>query len=234
MKKSVSIILPVFNEENTVSGVIENLIEYDLGVKKEIIAINDGSQDMTIQKLKKYSKKIIIIDKKKNEGKGRAVRDGINIAKGDIITIQDADLEYPVENINKITKPIIENNADVVYGSRFLKKSKEQYKIILHYLGNKTLNFVCNLLFGSNITDLETGSKAFKKEIIKNLKLSENGFGFEAEVTSKLLKKNIKIIEVPIDYHPRTFKEGKKITFVDGIKALKILLMYWADRRGRC
>ncbi|MFH1052995.1 MAG: glycosyltransferase family 2 protein [Candidatus Woesearchaeota archaeon] len=223
----LSIIIPTYNEENTLVEVIKRVKNVYIGnISKEIIIVDDGSRDGTRKILHLINdKQIKIIFHEKNKGKGAAIRTGIKNATGEIIMIQDADLEYDINEYPMLLKPILDGNASVVYGSRFIKLKKvPKYRI--HYIGNIGLTFITNLLFGGRITDMETCYKVFKADVIKNIRLRAKRFDFEPEVTAKVLKKRIKIVEVPISYHCRDFKEGKKITWRDGIKAFFYLIKY--------
>ncbi|MEM4181807.1 MAG: glycosyltransferase family 2 protein [Candidatus Pacearchaeota archaeon] len=218
--KKVSIIIPVYNEEKTIKKVLEDVLK--LKLKKEIIVINDGSKDNTLKELRKFSKKIIVVSYKKNKGKGYALRKGIEKAVGDFIVFQDADLEYNPKDIPSLIKEL--EKEKVVYGSRFLKKNKKG--CLANYLANIFLSFLTSLFYWQRVTDMETGYKAFRKEVLKELNLVSDGFEIEPEITSKILKKRIKIKEIPIEYLPRTKKEGKKIKFIDGIKAVFALIKW--------
>ena len=225
----LSIIIPAFNERKTILKVINKVKKVKLNnVKKEIIIIDDFSKDNTKEILTKLkNKNIKIFFHQKNQGKGAAIRTGLKHATGDVILIQDADLEYNPEEYPRLLKPIIENKTKVVYGSRLeaiRKNLKNMYK--LHYIGNLFLTIMTNILYGTKITDMETGYKVFRKEVIKGMKLRAKRFDFEPEITAKILKKGYKIKEVPIDFVGRKFKEGKKITWRDGIKALYYLVKY--------
>lgn len=225
----LSIIIPVYNEEKTILKVINKVKKVKLKkVVKEIVVIDDFSTDNTRKKLLKLKdKNIRIFFHKKNRGKGVAIRTGLKHITGDIIIIQDGDLEYNPEEYGKLLKPIIENKTKVVYGSRLeaiRKNLKNMYK--LHYFGNVVLTLITNILYGIKITDMETCYKVFKKEILRNMKLKAKRFDFEPEITAKILKKGYKIVEVPINFVGRSFKEGKKITWKDGIKALFYLIKY--------
>jgi dolichol-phosphate mannosyltransferase len=226
----VSIIIPVYNEEKTVGKILNILSNLSLSLKKEIIIIDDGSKDESKKVIQDYMKKnksedtIFKFHSKPNGGKGSAIKKGISLCSGDIITIQDADLEYDPNDLKKLIKPILDKKEKVVYGSRFLKEHQPLYKI--YYLGNKFLTLITKLLFNSKITDMETCYKVFHKDIIKNLNIKANHFDMEPEITAKILKSGIRIKEIPISYNPRSIKEGKKINWKDGIQAIWTLL-YW-------
>lgn len=229
----LTIIIPVYNEERTILKVIEAVKRVEINnVEKEIIVVDDFSTDKTRNILKKIKDKTIkIFYHNKNMGKGAAIRTSLENATGDIISIQDADLEYNPQNIVKLIKPILDGSSDVVYGSRFLGKrlvlfGKEKTKLPLHWIGNRGLTLLTNLLYFNSITDMETGCKVFKKVVIKNIKLRARRFDFEPEITAKILKNGYKIKELPIEFNPRSFEEGKKITWRDGIKAAYYLLKY--------
>jgi len=225
----LSIIIPVYNEEKTILKVLDKVKKVKLNdITKEIILVDDFSTDGTkniLSELKDSSLKIFF--HQKNHGKGAAIRTALKHATGDIIIIQDADLEYEPEEYPKLLEPIIENETKVVYGSRLKairKNIKNMYK--LHYIGNTVLTLMTNLLYGTKITDMETCYKVFRKEVIKDMKLKAKRFDFEPEITAKILKKGYKIKEVPINFVGRKFDEGKKITWKDGIKALYYLIKY--------
>lgn len=225
----LSIIIPVYNEEKSILEAINKVKRVKLeNITKEIIIIDDFSTDNTkeiLTKLKDSSLKIFF--HQKNQGKGAAIRTALKYATGDIILIQDADLEYDPIEYEKLLKPIIENETKVVYGSRLnaIKKNlQKMYK--LHYLGNLFLTIMTNILYGAKITDMETGYKVFRKEVIENINLKAKRFDFEPEITAKILKKGYKITEVPINFIGRGFNEGKKITWKDGVKALYYLIKY--------
>ena len=223
----LSIIIPCFNEEGTIKEIIEKITSLK-DIEKEIIVIDDNSTDKSKSILQNDLKDKIdqLILNDQNYGKGYSIRQGINKASGDIILIQDADLEYDPIDYYKLLKPIKKGLADVVYGSRFLGGEERRVLYFWHTIGNKFLTFLSNMLSNLNLTDVEVGYKVFKSEVIKNIILKENRFGFEPEITAKIAKKNLKIYEVSINYFGRTYSEGKKITWKDGISALKCILVY--------
>ena len=225
----LSIIIPVYNEEDTILKVIEKVKKVRLkNITKEIIIVDDFSEDGTKNMLKNIRDKTNkVLFHKKNMGKGTAIRTGLKNDTGDIILIQDADFEYNPQEYPKLLKPILENKSKVVYGSRLettRKNLKKMYK--LHYIGNLILTLITNLLYGTRITDMETGYKVFRREVIKNMNLRAKRFDFEPEITAKILKRGYKIHEVPISFVGRKFDEGKKITWIDGIKDAYYLIKY--------
>lgn len=225
----LSVIIPVYNEKKTIRKTIDKVKNTQLrNISKEIIVVDDCSNDGTREILKNIGDKSLkILYHEKNMGKGSAILRGLKDAAGDIILIQDADLEYNPKEYKRLLKPIIENKSEVVYGSRFnsiRKNLKKMYK--LHYIGNLFLTFMTNLLYGVKITDMETGYKVFTREVIKNMTLNANRFDFEPEITAKIIKRGYKIYEVPISFKGRKFDEGKKITWIDGVKAAYYLIKY--------
>lgn len=225
----LSIIIPAYNEKNNILDVISKVKNAPLeNVEKEIIVVDDASKDGTINILKKINDiSIKMLFHHENQGKGGAIRTGLKHATGEIILIQDADLEYNPAEYKKLLNPILKGKAKVVYGSRLdaIKKNlKNMYK--LHYFGNRFLTFITNILYGANITDMETGYKVFSKEVLKKINLRAKRFDFEPEITAKILKNGYQIKEVQISFAGRKFSEGKKITWRDGIKALYYLVKY--------
>ena len=225
----LSVIIPVYNEEKTIKRVIDKVKMVQLkNIVKELVVVDDSSTDNTKDILKELKDKSMkVFYHQKNMGKGAAIRTGIKNSTGDIIIIQDADLEYNPDQYSKLLKLITENKAKVVYGSRLeaiRKNVKNMYK--LHYIGNLFLTLITNLLYGAKITDMETGYKIFRREVIKGINLNAKRFDFEPEITAKILKKGYKIHEVSINFVGRKFEEGKKITWIDGIKAVYYLVKY--------
>ncbi len=225
----LSIIIPVYNERDTILQLVSLVNKVDLGsIEKEIIIIDDFSTDGTKELLSKV-KNCKVYYHHENQGKGAAVITGIKNCSGDIIVIQDADLEYDPNDFNKMIKPIVEGKTSVVYGSRFHGKNNlMHYKYFLphHYIGNKLLSFMTSVLYDAKIADMETCYKMFKRDVLEGIKLASRRFELEPEITAKILRKKYKILEIPITYNARDFNEGKKINWVDGIKAFYYLIKY--------
>ena len=224
---NVSIIIPCFNEEKTISDIIHS-VKNNINDNDEIIVIDDYSTDKTRNILEGDLKNTIdnLILNEKNFGKGYSIRKGIEKSKGDIILIQDADLEYDPSDYQRLLKPIKEGFADVVYGSRFIGSEEKRVLYFWHMVGNKLLTLLSNMLTNLNLTDMEVCYKVFKANVIKDIRLEENRFGFEPEVTAKISKKNLKIYEVGVKYFGRTYSDGKKITWRDGFSALRCIFYY--------
>lgn len=225
--KKISIIIPCYNEEKTIKKVIEKVKQYTK-YEIEIIIVNDGSTDSSNKILEDIKEKNIkILNHKINSGKGKAIQTGLGVVSGDIVIIQDADLEYSPTDFDILFKPFEEVDADVVYGSRFLGGSGYvRLHYYFHYLANKILTNICNLFTNLNMSDMETGYKLFKKDVIQSINLTENSFGIEPEITIKLAKKKFKFFEVGISYRGRSYSEGKKITAKDAIIALFCIFKY--------
>lgn len=227
----LSIIIPVYNEERTLAELLRKVKSVKVtGLRKEIIVVNDCSTDRT-ENILQMVKGIRIFKHHKNRGKGAAVRTGFSKALGEIVIIQDADLEYDPTDYARLVRPILERRASVVYGSRLKKYplvlfGKEATPLPAHLIANKFLTFVTNILYGGGLTDMETCYKVFSREALRSIKLVSNGFEIEPEITAKLLKKGYKIKEISIKVKPRNYDEGKKISWKDGIKAIYYLL-YW-------
>jgi len=230
----LSIIIPAYNEEETIEKILERVAEVDLinGIQKEIIIVNDCSKDDTDKVILQYMNSNPNINIKYfkheiNQGKGAALHTGIKNARGDYIIIQDADLEYDPEEYNLLLKPAIKADADVVYGSRFMGGNPHRMLFFWHSIGNRFLTFLSNIFCNLNLTDMETCYKLFKAEIIKGINLKEKRFGVEPEVTAKITRiPGIKIYEVGISYYGRTYEEGKKINWKDGMKAIYCIIRY--------
>lgn len=224
--KKLSIIIPVFNEKNTILEILDRVEKSELpnNLEKEIIIIDDFSTDGTRELLKDLSGKYKIIYQEKNFGKGAAVKSGFKEAGGDIIIIQDADLEYNPEEYKKLLEPILKGEASVVYGSRFAEKHKPKYQ--LFYWGNIFLSFLFSILYGQKVSDMETCYKVFKKEVLRGVEIKSNRFNFEPEITAKIIKAGYRIKEIPISYASRSFSEGKKIGWHDGVSAIYALIKY--------
>ncbi len=231
---TLSIIIPAYNEERTIHLILDKINAVTLrdGIQKEIIIVDDCSKDKTDEAIQTYIEnhkdlKILFFKHLTNKGKGAALHTGIAKANGDLIVIQDADLEYDPEEYNDLLKPFFMANADVVYGSRFMGGNPHRILFFWHTIGNKVLTMLSNSLTNLNLTDMETCYKMFRREVIQGIKLQEKRFGFEPEVTAKLAKiKEIKIYEIGISYYGRTYAEGKKINWKDGFRALWCILKY--------
>ena len=222
----LSVIIPVYNERETIEEIIRRVEEVNVGLEKEIIVVDDGSQDGTSQVLKGLKfPHLKIFCHSKNMGKGAALQTGFSKAEGDIILIQDADLEYNPQDYPKLLEAILDGRADVVYGSRFLG-GPHRVLFFWHYVGNKILTTLSNMFSNLNLSDMETCYKVFKKEILERIKLKSKRFGFEPEFTIKVAKMNCRIYEVPISYSGRDYSEGKKINWKDGVAAIFHLIRH--------
>lgn len=222
----LSVIIPVFNEEETIARIMDRVL--DAPFKKEIIVVDDGSTDSTSQLLAEIEQPSVrVLKHEKNMGKGRALQSGFDAAEGDIIVIQDADLEYNPDEYPVLLNPIIEGNADVVYGSRFGGHGEHRVLYFWHYVGNRFLTLLSNMLTDLNLTDMETCYKAFTKYALEGIRINEQRFGFEPEITAKIAKKKrLRIYEVPVSYYGRTYEEGKKINWRDGMRAIWCIIRY--------
>ncbi|MGI6341628.1 MAG: glycosyltransferase family 2 protein [Bacteroidales bacterium] len=231
---TLSIVIPAYNEGKTIHLILDKIKQVELvnNIKKEIIIINDFSTDDTEEAIFRYKEanpelNIKYFKHEKNKGKGAALHSGIEAASGEYIIIQDADLEYDPFEYNKLLKPVLEGQADVVYGSRFAGGEPHRILFFWHTIGNKFLTFLSNMFTNLNLSDMETCYKLFDAEIVKKLYLKENRFGFEPEVTAKISRyPNIRIYEVGISYYGRTYEEGKKINWKDGFRAIYCILKY--------
>jgi glycosyltransferase involved in cell wall biosynthesis len=222
---NLSVIIPVYNEKNTVREIVRRV--QATGLVWEILLVDDGSQDGTRDVLAELDGKenVRVILHGKNQGKGAAVRTGLQNARGDVFLIQDADLEYDPRDYPALLKPIEEGVADVVYGSRFLG-APHRAILFWNMVANKLLTLMTNILYNNILTDMETGYKVFKREIVQDMKLRANRFDFEPEFTAKILKRNVRLFEVPITFNPREYSEGKKIGIRDAFEAVWALLKY--------
>jgi glycosyltransferase involved in cell wall biosynthesis len=225
--ESLSVIMPVYNEASTVEIVIRRVLEQpDVA---ELITVNDASSDGTGEVLRNLARelpKIRVFEHDVNQGKGAALRTGITQATQPYVLIQDADLEYDPEEYPILLKPIIAGKADVVFGSRFIGGEAHRVLYFWHSIGNRFLTLLSNMFTNLNLTDMETCYKVFKREIIQSIRIEENRFGFEPEITAKVARMNVRIYEVAISYHGRTYAEGKKIGWKDGISAIRCILKY--------
>ncbi len=228
--KKLSILIPVYNEKQTILQVLEAVSKAPTaGLEKELIVVEDGSTDGTREILKALDGSLYqanIYFHEKNQGKGAALRTAQGYATGDIIIIQDADLEYDPEQYPQLLKPIIEGRADVVYGSRLAGGSITRAFKIAHYFGNKFLSLLTNILYNCTLTDMETCYKVFRADIFKRVTIKSNRFDFEPEITAKVLKQRVRLYEMPINYYGRDYAEGKKITWRDGFAAVWALVKF--------
>lgn len=226
---SLSIVVPVYNEENTITEILARIIAVKLPFEKEIIVVNDCSTDRTMELLSNYAancSNIKVISHQTNMGKGAALRTGFAIANGDIVIVQDADLEYDPQEYPKLLKPILDKKADVVYGSRFRGEGPHRVLFYWHYVGNKILTYMSNIFTNLNLSDMETCYKAFRRTVLSQIDIKENRFGFEPEITAKVARCKCRIYEVGISYSGRTYKEGKKVNWKDGVRALWCIVKY--------
>jgi len=226
-RMKLSVIIPIYNEKNTLETLVSRVEAVDLGdIEKEILLVDDGSTDGTRDILKRYEGRpgFQVLLHRKNSGKGRAVRTGIEHFTGDIVIIQDADLEYDPQDFPEMLKPILQGKADVVYGSRF--KGSGRAFLAHHYYGNKLISFIANILYNTCLSDIETCYKAFRREVFQKVRLRSDTFTIEPEITAKVFKNKFRVYEVPISYAGRDFSEGKKITWKDGFLALWALLRF--------
>ncbi len=229
---TLSILIPCYNEEKAIGVILQKVVEANCGLEKEIIIVNDYSTDNSKTVIEQFIQShpdvsIKFLSHEKNKGKGASIRTALNNATGDVIIIQDADLEYDPKEYVRLLKPIIDGYADVVYGTRFKGGEVHRVLFFLHTIGNKFLTLLSNLFTGLNLSDMETGYKMFRKEIIDQIRITEKRFGIEPEITAKISRiKNIRIYEVGISYYGRTYHEGKKIGWKDGFRALYCIFKY--------
>jgi glycosyltransferase involved in cell wall biosynthesis len=223
----LTIIMPAYNEKETIAEIVRKVQAVDIDCEKELIIVDDASVDGTKDILKSMigQPNLRVIFHEKNCGKGAAIRTGVEHVTGEIVLIQDADLEYDPQDYQRLLRPILEGKADVVYGNRF---HGEAHRVLYfwHAVGNRMLTLVCNMLTNLNLSDMEVGYKAFRSDILHRIRIRSDRFGFEPEVTGKIARLGCRVYEVPITYHGRTYAEGKKITWRDGVEALWCIIRY--------
>lgn len=225
--EKISIVVPVFNEINTLDQILQKIEDTDFcGLEKEIILVDDKSTDGSREKLKDLENKYKVFYHEYNQGKGAAIRTAMANITGDIMVIQDADLEYDPKDYKELIELIIDNKADVVYGSRLTGAKPSRSFMFTHWLGNKVLTLTTNILYGATLTDMETCYKAFRTTFLDGIEIKSDRFDFEPEITAKVLKRRARLYELPISYYGREYSEGKKITWKDGIHALVALLKF--------
>lgn len=231
---TLSIVIPCFNEENTLRRCVENVLSsVDGAFDLEIIIVDDCSGDRSLsiaRELEKNHKEIKVFSHEKNRGKGAALRTGFKEASGEFITVQDADLEYDPQDLKKLLVPLVKDQADVVLGSRFLSAGAHRVLYFWHYVGNRCLTLLSNMFTDLNLTDMETCYKVFKRDVIKNIDIQEDRFGFEPEIVAKIAAQRLRIFEIGVSYYGRTYEEGKKISAKDGVRALYCILRYSGHR----
>jgi glycosyltransferase involved in cell wall biosynthesis len=220
----VSFLIPAFNEAGTIAAVVEQV--QALPFDKQLIVVDDGSTDGTAAILDGLADEAgnLVLLRQENRGKGAALRAGIPYVDGDVVVIQDADLEYDPADVPVLIEPIVDGRADVVYGSRLSGGRPQRAYLFWHRVGNRFLSLVTGALFNTTLSDMETGYKAFRADVLASLELRENGFGIEPEITGRICKQGLRIYELPVSYYGRTYREGKKITWRDGLKALWVLV----------
>jgi len=225
----LTVVIPVYNEVKTIEDVVKTVKSVSIGMPMEIVIVDDCSKDGTREVLKKMQETqsdLVLSFHEVNQGKGAALRTGFGQATGDIVLIQDADLEYDPHEYANLLKPILDGRADVVFGSRFLGGGAHRVVFYWHYLGNRFLTTLSNMMTNLNLTDMEVCYKVFRREVLKGIVLRENRFGFEVEITAKVARRPCRIYEVPISYYGRDYSEGKKITWKDGFRALWCIVKY--------
>lgn len=225
----LSIVIPVYNEAGTIAEIVDLVRSVEIGMEKEILLVDDCSADGTLEVLRKMGEQqtdLKVLFHSVNQGKGAALRTGFAAATGDIVLVQDADLEYDPNEYPRLLQPIIDGHADVVFGSRFMGGGPHRVVYYWHYLGNWLLTALSNMTTNLNLTDMEVCYKVFRREVIQSIPLKENRFGFEVEITAKVARRKLKIYEVPISYYGREYSEGKKVGWKDGFSALRCIVKY--------
>jgi glycosyltransferase involved in cell wall biosynthesis len=225
----LSVVIPVYNEKDTILELLRQVQAADAGVEKEIVVVDDASTDGTgavLQSMAPMPPNLILLMHRTNMGKGAALRTGFKAATGDAIIIQDADLEYDPKEYKLLLGPLLDGHADVVYGSRFLGGGPHRVCFFWHYLGNRFLTLLSNMMTNLNLTDMEVCYKLFRREVLSQIEIQENRFGFEVEITAKVARGNWRVYEVPVSYYGRSYAEGKKITWKDGFRAIWCILKY--------
>ncbi len=225
----LSIVIPVYNEEHTIGRILDAVHAVRLGLEMEVIVVNDCSHDATgavLERLKTEFPAMRVLHHEVNQGKGAALRTGFAAATGDIVLIQDADLEYDPRDFPLLLGPILDGRADVVYGSRFVGGGAHRVMYFWHMIGNKLLTTFSNMMTNLNLTDMEVCYKVFKREILQDIAIKENRFGFEVEITAKIARKQCRLYEVPVSYYGRDYNEGKKVTWRDGFSAFRCIIKY--------
>lgn len=218
--KKISIIIPTYNESATIREILKKVDDVDLGMEKEVIIVDNNSTDNTREILESYGDKYKLIYQKKNMGMSNSIRKGLEASTGDLLMKQDADLEYDPQDIKKLMEPILDGKADAVYGSRFLKGDSHAAWNFRHLIGNKILTYLSNLMTNMYLTDMETCYKLYTREIYEKMVLKSNLFEFEPEITAQLAKNRAKVWEVSVNYYPRSYSEGKKVKWTDGVHAI--------------
>jgi glycosyltransferase involved in cell wall biosynthesis len=225
----LSVVIPVYNEEKTLPQIVRRVLAVDMGMEKQLILVDDASRDGSADVVRRLAGEIPGckgLYHEVNRGKGAALRTGFAAADGDIVVVQDADLEYDPRDLPSILRPIVDGHADVVFGSRFLGGGPHRVEYFWHYVANRGLTTLSNMMTDLNLTDMEVCYKAFRKPVLDTIRLRENRFGFEVEITAKVARGKWRVYEVPISYYGRTYAEGKKITWRDGFQALWCILKY--------